>query len=77
MTRWPLELFLLLLVGESTAASCSSPFFDAKYQLQQNHNRTCLTVGYLTTTKGELKDKQGLAISGALTMALDEVGLSF
>lgn len=30
-------------------------------------------VGYLTAIKGELKDKQGLAISGALTMALAEV----
>lgn len=35
--------------------------------------KTVLTVGYLTAIKGELKDKQGLAISGALTMALDEV----
>lgn len=34
---------------------------------------TILTVGYLTAIKGELKDKQGLAISGAITIALDEV----
>lgn len=32
-----------------------------------------LTVGYMTAIKGELKDRQGLAISGAFTMALDEV----
>ncbi|XP_012274988.1 receptor-type guanylate cyclase Gyc76C isoform X2 [Orussus abietinus] len=32
-----------------------------------------LTVGYLTAIKGGLKDRQGLAISGALSMALDEV----
>lgn len=32
-----------------------------------------LTIGYLTAIKGGLKDRQGLAISGALTMALDEV----
>ncbi|XP_075220005.1 receptor-type guanylate cyclase Gyc76C-like [Lycorma delicatula] len=32
-----------------------------------------LTVGYLTAIKGELKDKQGLAISGALGLALEEV----
>lgn len=38
-----------------------------------NYRKTVLTVGYLTAIKGELKDKQGLAISGALTMALDEV----
>uniref|UniRef100_A0A1B0CUZ5 Guanylate cyclase n=1 Tax=Lutzomyia longipalpis TaxID=7200 RepID=A0A1B0CUZ5_LUTLO len=38
--------------------------------------KTVLTVGYLTAIKGELKDKQGLAISGALTMALDETVLT-
>lgn len=32
-----------------------------------------LTVGYLTATKGDLKDKQGLLISGALGLALEEV----
>jgi len=32
-----------------------------------------LTIGYLTAIKGGLKDRQGLAISGAITMALDEV----
>ncbi|GAB1861123.1 Guanylate cyclase [Camponotus japonicus] len=32
-----------------------------------------LTIGYLTAIKGDLKDRQGLAISGALSMALDEV----
>lgn len=32
-----------------------------------------LTVGYLTAIKGELKDRQGLAVSGAVTMALNEV----
>ncbi|KAJ8681432.1 hypothetical protein QAD02_017219, partial [Eretmocerus hayati] len=32
-----------------------------------------LTLGYLTAIKGELKDKQGLAISGAFSMALDEI----
>jgi len=32
-----------------------------------------LTIGYLTAIKGGLKDRQGLTISGAITMALDEV----
>ncbi|XP_011170940.1 receptor-type guanylate cyclase Gyc76C [Solenopsis invicta] len=32
-----------------------------------------LTIGYLTAVKGALKDRQGLAISGAMTIALDEV----
>ncbi|KAK4875863.1 hypothetical protein RN001_012285 [Aquatica leii] len=32
-----------------------------------------LTVGYLTAARGELKERQGLAVSGALTMALEEI----
>ena len=32
--------------------------------------KTDLNVGYLTAIKGLLKDRQGLAISGAMTMAL-------
>jgi hypothetical protein len=39
----------------------------------EHFKKTILTVGYLTAIKGELKDRQGLAISGALTMALDEI----
>lgn len=35
-----------------------------------------LTIGYLTAIKGGLKDRQGLAISGAFSMALDEVSSS-
>lgn len=35
-----------------------------------SYKKTELTVGYLTAIKGELKDRQGLAISGAITMAL-------
>lgn len=38
-----------------------------------NLHKTTLTIGYLTAVKGDLKDKQGLAISGALTLALDEI----
>lgn len=34
---------------------------------------TVLVVGYLTAIKGDLRDKQGLAVSGAMTMALDDV----
>ncbi|KAH8373431.1 hypothetical protein KR009_006854 [Drosophila setifemur] len=57
MTRWPFNLLLLLSVS---VRNCS------------NH-RTVLTVGYLTALTGDLSTRQGLAISGALTMALDEV----
>lgn len=32
-----------------------------------------LTVGYLTAIRGDLKERSGLAISGALTMALDKI----
>lgn len=43
---------------------------NLKAELYKKKN---LTVGYLTAIKGELKDRQGLAVSGAMTMALDEV----
>lgn len=36
-------------------------------------HKTALVIGYLTAIKGYIKDRQGLSISGALTMALDEV----
>ncbi|CAL7947734.1 unnamed protein product [Xylocopa violacea] len=39
-------------------------------QLRKPQN---LTIGYLTALKGGLKDRQGLAISGAFSMALDEI----
>lgn len=42
----------------------------------RSNKKTVLTVGYLTAIKGDLKDRQGLAISGALTMALDEINSS-
>ncbi|KAK3910945.1 Receptor-type guanylate cyclase Gyc76C [Frankliniella fusca] len=32
-----------------------------------------ITIGYLTAVKGDLKDRQGLAVSGALTMAIEEI----
>lgn len=39
----------------------------------QMFKRKNLTVGYLTAVKGDVKDRQGLSVSGALTMALKEV----
>ncbi|KAI5716828.1 hypothetical protein M8J76_013083 [Diaphorina citri] len=35
-----------------------------------------LTVGYLTATKGTIKNKQGLVISGAMTLALHDINTS-
>lgn len=66
MKRWPARLFLLSMVLSSYA--------PGTYGLY--NKKTVLTVGYLTAAKGELKDRQGLAISGALTMALDEINSS-
>ena len=66
MTRWPFKLLLLLSVA---AAILPGAITDR----DKHKKKTVLTVGYLTAIKGELRDKQGLAISGALTMALDEV----
>lgn len=65
MTRWPFHYLLLL----SVAVFC----VPGVIALRDEQNRTILNVGYLTAITGELMDKQGLAISGALTMALDEV----
>ncbi|XP_050090825.1 receptor-type guanylate cyclase Gyc76C-like [Anopheles aquasalis] len=45
---------------------------NSPHQKFQN-NRTVLTLGYLTAVKGDMQDKQGLTISGALTMALDDI----
>lgn len=65
MRRWPSQMFLLLSV---VAALAFYRMVSANL-----HNKTTLTIGYLTAVKGDLKDRQGLAVSGALTLALDEV----
>lgn len=67
MTRWPFNLLLLLLVATN--------FVPGVMTVRDDRNRTVLNVGYLTAITGELKDKQGLTISGALTLALEEVNL--
>lgn len=41
-----------------------------KLRCDANVKKTDLSVGYLTAIKGNVKDRQGLAISGAITMAL-------
>jgi hypothetical protein len=56
------QAFSLVLVAFILFANTLDPV-DGSY-------KTELTVGYLTAIKGELKDRQGLAISGAITMAL-------
>lgn len=74
MTQWPPISVLLLL---SVVVLSHAPGISGKQQQQiQNANKTVLTVGYLTAIKGDLKDRQGLAISGALTLALDEINNS-
>jgi len=35
-----------------------------------------LTIGYLTAARGKLDNRQGLSISGALTLALEEASIS-
>lgn len=39
----------------------------------EDMNHTKLTVGYLTAVRGDLNGRQGIQISGAIKMALDEV----
>lgn len=44
---------------------------------QPLYKKKQITVGYLTAVKGELRERQGLAVSGAITMALNEVNFGF
>lgn len=37
------------------------------------YQRKKLTVGYLTAVRGDMKERQGLAVSGAIKMAIDKV----
>uniref|UniRef100_A0A336KZJ8 CSON000721 protein n=1 Tax=Culicoides sonorensis TaxID=179676 RepID=A0A336KZJ8_CULSO len=82
MTQWPISVLLLLSVVLSHAPGISGKRHHQQLQQQGGSHpyyhqavtrKTTLTVGYLTAIKGDLKDRQGLAISGALKMALDEV----
>lgn len=59
-----LSLTLFTLIGSGASAQ---KYPGSSYVLRN------LTVGYLTAAKGNLADRQGLAISGALTLALKEV----
>ncbi|XP_034948736.1 receptor-type guanylate cyclase Gyc76C-like isoform X2 [Chelonus insularis] len=54
----------------STLGSSSS---WSNLTIQANRKPQNLTIGYLTAIKGGLKERQGLAISGAISMALDEI----
>nr|CAH7756394.1 unnamed protein product [Callosobruchus chinensis] len=42
-------------------------------RMEPLYKKKILNVGYLTAVKGELKERQGLQISGAISMALKEV----
>lgn len=48
-------------------------FLNGPGSVDGSEKKTELSVGYLTAIKGDLKDRQGLAISGAITMALEEI----
>lgn len=45
------------------------------HKLQPSNKKKNLTIGYLTAVKGDLKERQGLSVSGAFTMALKEVNI--
>ncbi|XP_015598426.1 receptor-type guanylate cyclase Gyc76C isoform X2 [Cephus cinctus] len=68
-------LFLLILataVGPPLTVADSSSLLPGTLEGPPRKSQN-LTIGYLTAIKGGLKDRQGLAISGALSMALDEI----
>lgn len=46
---------------------------DLKTETEPSYKLKTLTMGYLTAVRGEMPERQGLQISGAITMALDEV----
>lgn len=46
---------------------------DSYKRIELSYKKKNLTIGYLTAVKGDLKERQGLSVSGALTMALKEV----
>ena len=46
---------------------------EYSYEPNDSSNRKKIAVGYLTAAKGDLKERQGLLISGAMTLALEEV----
>lgn len=77
MTRWRFKLLLLVLIGIVITVFLIQPSHGArKHQppaYATNYKKAVLTVGYLTAIHGEGKEKQGLAVSGAITLALSEV----
>ncbi|CAH2238716.1 jg17584 [Pararge aegeria aegeria] len=58
---------VILLAALGLLAGPSVAELDKKFNI---------TIGYLPSIKGELRDRQGLAISGALSMALEDVNNS-
>ncbi|KAL5292996.1 hypothetical protein ACFFRR_011640 [Megaselia abdita] len=72
MTRWPFKLLLLLSVA-TVYNYYLIAIVPGVMALRDLDNRTVLPVGYLTAIRGDLKSRQGLTVSGAITMALDEV----
>jgi guanylate cyclase, other len=49
--------------------------FSVNVKCHQN-TRTQIWVGFLPAIKGDLKERQGLAISGAMTLALEKINKS-
>lgn len=72
MTRWPFKLLLLLSVA-TVYNYYLIALIPGVMAAKGPKNFTILPVGYLTAIRGDLKSRQGLTVSGAITMALDEV----
>ncbi|XP_058808902.1 receptor-type guanylate cyclase Gyc76C-like isoform X2 [Phymastichus coffea] len=73
-------IFTVVLLMLSLVLCLDESYAEIKLSQQLDQNQTLfpprphnLTIGYLTAIKGDLKDRQGLAISGAFSMALDEI----
>lgn len=72
-----LQVLLVLLIAVASSLADSSILALASEQKapprQASREPLNLTVGYLTAIKGGLNDRKGLAISGAVSIALEEI----
>lgn len=78
-----LQVLLVLMIAAVSSLADSTNTIDntpSEHKVQPkkaSREPLNLTVGYLTALKGELIDRKGLAISGAVSIALKEVSSHF
>ncbi|XP_060527636.1 receptor-type guanylate cyclase Gyc76C-like isoform X2 [Cylas formicarius] len=63
----------LVLSSSVSSADLGANLTVGDLKKERPRGKTKLVLGYLTAVKGELKERQGLSISGAISMAIDEI----